>query len=79
MRAKVDMLIKQKLDKKSKYDGDYRRGKRDAAVDTIEYYDYDGDGEHEARDALANEREVASGETKLSADDKREIKRGEDI
>lgn len=45
-------------------------------MDTIEYYDYDGDGEQGTRDALVNE--VPNGGARLSADDKGKIKRGKD-
>lgn len=75
MQAKVDLLIKQKLGKKSKDDGDYRREKRDT-LDTIEYYDYDGDEEREARDALVNERGIKNRDAGLLVDDKATIKRG---
>lgn len=73
VKAKVDMLIKEKLDKKGKYGRDYRREKRNT-LDTIEYYDYDE--EQEAHDAMANERGVKERDAKLSTDDKAEIKRG---
>ncbi|XP_025154069.1 uncharacterized protein LOC112588418 [Harpegnathos saltator] len=69
VKAKVDMLIKRRLDKKG---GDYRRRlQKRTALDTIEYYDYDGDEEQETRDALADERADAG----LSPDDKTKIKR----
>ncbi|XP_032671955.1 arginine/serine-rich protein PNISR-like [Odontomachus brunneus] len=71
VKAKVDLLIKQKLGKKSKYD---RREKRDT-LDTIEYYDYDGDEEREAHDTLVNERGVKNRDAELLVDDKATIKR----
>ncbi|XP_011873599.1 PREDICTED: uncharacterized protein LOC105565207 [Vollenhovia emeryi] len=54
IRAKVDMLIKQKLNKKHKDRGVYRK-KRHSML--VEYYDYDDDEEQES-DAPINQQET---------------------
>lgn len=61
IRAKVDMLIKQKLDKKHK-DSIYRK-KRHSML--VEYYDYDDD-EEQKREAPINEEETQYKDNKLS-------------
>lgn len=71
VKAKVDLLIKQKLDKKS--EGGYKRGKRNN-LDTIEYYDYDGDEEQETRGAMVNE--IKNGDAGFLVDDQAKLKRG---
>lgn len=75
IKAKVDMLIKQKLDKKHK-DSSIYRTKRHSMLDMIEYYDYDGDEEQE-RDAPINEQETQNEDNKLSINAK--IKRGKNV
>jgi len=57
IRAKVDMLIKQKLEKKHK--DDIYRKKRHSMLDMVEYYDYD-DEEEQEHDAPINEQEDLS-------------------
>lgn len=52
VKAKVNLLIKKKLERKK--EEKYRR-KRRSALDTVEYYDYDDDDEEHERDAPANE------------------------
>lgn len=69
------MLIKQKLDKKHKDSGIYRR-KRHSMLDMVEYYDYDDDEEQE-RDAPINEQETQNRDNKLSINAK--IKRGKNV
>jgi len=70
IKAKVDILIKQKLDKKHKDSNIYRR-KRNNMLDMIEYYDYDEEG-----DAL-NEQKTQNKDNKLSINAK--IKRGKNV
>jgi len=72
IKAKVDILIKQKLDKKHKDTNIYRR-KRNNMLDMIEYYDYD---EEQEGDAL-NEQETQNKDNKLSINAK--IKRGKNV
>lgn len=64
IRAKVDMLIKQKLDKKHKDSSTYRK-KRHSMLDMVEYYDYD-DNEDEEHDAPINEQEAQNKDNELS-------------
>ncbi|XP_036139141.1 putative uncharacterized protein DDB_G0282499 [Monomorium pharaonis] len=64
VRAKVDMLIKQKLDKKHKDNSIYRR-KRHSMLNMIEYYDYNDD-EEQKRDVPINEQEIQNKDNKLS-------------
>lgn len=64
IRAKVDMLIKQKLDKKHKGSSSYRK-KRHSMLDKVEYYDYDDDEEQD-RDAPINEQETQNKDNVLS-------------
>lgn len=75
IRAKVDMLIKRKLDKKHK-DSDVYRGKRHSMLDMVEYYDYD-DNEEQERDAPVNEQEIQNKNNRLSINTK--IKRGKNV
>ncbi|XP_039309682.1 uncharacterized protein LOC105202175 [Solenopsis invicta] len=63
VRAKVDMLIKQKIDKKHKNSNIYR-GKRHSMLDMVQYYDYDDDEEQE-RDAPISEQEPQNNDNKL--------------
>lgn len=63
VRAKVDMLIKQKLDKKHKDSSRYRKKRH--MLDTLVYYDYD-DNEEQKRDAPINEQETQNKNNKLS-------------
>lgn len=63
VRAKVDMLIKQKLEKKHKDNSIYRR-KRHSMLNMVEYYDYDDDEEQE-HDAPINEQETQNKDTDL--------------
>lgn len=74
IKAKVDMLIKQKLDKKHKDSSIYRTKRH--MFDMIEYYDYDDDEEQE-RDAPINEQETQNKDNKLSINAK--IKRGKNV
>lgn len=81
VKAKVDMLIKQKLEKKNKdKGGDYRR-KRRSMLDMIEYYDYADNNEQQERDAPIKEQEIRNKNDKLLIKDERskEIKRGKNI
>lgn len=81
VKAKVDMLIKQKLEKKNKdKGGDYRR-KRRSMLDMIEYYDYDDNNEEQERDAPIKEQEIRNKNDELLIKDERpkEIKRGKNI
>lgn len=81
VKAKVDMLIKQKLEKKNKDKGsDYRR-KRRSMLDMIEYYDYDDNNEEQERDAPIKEQEIRNKNDELLIKDERpkEIKRGKNI
>jgi len=81
VKAKVDMLIKQKLEKKNKdKGGDYRR-KRRSMLDMIEYYDYDDNNEKQERDAPIKEQEIRNKNDELLIKDERpkEIKRGKNI
>lgn len=74
VKAKVDMLIKQRLDTKRR--DDYGREKRNT-LNMIAYYDYDGDEEQEMPEAPVNEQKVGSlRDDKLSIEDKTKIKRG---
>jgi len=73
VKAKVDMLIKEKLDKNNKKCSNYNKRKKRMS-DMIEYYDYEDD-EGQRRDALINEREI----NKFSTDDKAKIKRGKNV
>lgn len=72
MKTKVDILIKEKLNKNNKKCSNCKRRKR--MLDMIEYYDYE-DGEGQERDAPINEREI----NKLSIDDKAKTKRGKNV
>lgn len=72
IKAKVNMMIKQRLDKKNKSKDSNRRRKRDT-LNMIEYYDYDYDEEQE-RDAPVNEQEIKDNE--FSSKDNAKIKRG---
>ncbi|RLU27390.1 hypothetical protein DMN91_001194 [Ooceraea biroi] len=76
IKARVNMLIKQKLEKKSKNkDSDsYKRRKRDM-LNMIEYYNYDGDEEQE-RNAPVNEQESKIKDDEFSNKDNAKIKRG---
>ncbi|KYN12983.1 hypothetical protein ALC57_14829 [Trachymyrmex cornetzi] len=65
VRAKVDMLIKQKLDKKKDKDSRNYRRKRHSMLDMVEYYDYDDDEEQE-RDAPINEQGAVNKDNKFS-------------
>lgn len=76
IRAKVDMLIKQKLEKKHKDSNTYRK-KRHSTLDMIEYYDYD-DNEEQEHDAPINEQETQNEENKLSFNSKMR-KRGKNV
>lgn len=75
VRAKVDMLIKQKIDKKHKNSNIYR-GKRHSMLDMVQYYDYDDDEEQE-RDAPISEQEPQNNDNKLLINAK--IKRGKNV
>lgn len=75
MQARVDMLIKQRLDVKSKGRGGYGRKKRNT-LHMIEYYDYGDEEERETRDALVNERQMENNDDRLSVEDAAKIKRG---
>lgn len=78
VKAKVDILIKQKLKKKNKdKGGDYTR-KRRSMLDMIEYYDYD-DNEERERDTPINERDTGNKNNELFKDERSEIKRGKNI
>lgn len=76
IRAKVDMLIKQKLDKKHRDSSAYRE-KRHSMLDMIEYYDYD-DNEEQEHDAPINEQEAQNKDNKLPFDAKMR-KRGKNV
>lgn len=76
VRAKVDMLIKQKLDKKKHKDSRNDRRKRHSMLDMVEYYDYDDDEEQE-RDPSLNEQEAVNKDNKFSINAK--IKRGKNV
>lgn len=81
VKAKVDLLIKQKLEKKNKdKGGDYRR-KRRSMLDMIEYYDYDDNNEEQERDVPIKEQEIRNKNDELLIKDERskEIKRGKNI
>lgn len=81
VKAKVDMLIKQKLEKKNKdKSGDYRR-KRRSMLDMIEYYDYEDNNEEQERDAPIKEQKIRNKNDKLLIKDEtsKEIKRGKNI
>lgn len=81
VKAKVDMLIKQKLEKKNKdKGGDYRR-KRHSMLDMIEYYDYEDNNEEQGRDAPIKEQKIRNKNDKLLIKDEmsKEIKRGKNI
>lgn len=78
VKAKVDMLIKQKLEKKNKdKGGDYRR-KRRSMLDMIEYYDYDDNNEEQERHPPIKEQEIENKNDELLIKERRskEIKRG---
>lgn len=80
VKAKVNMLIKQKLEKKNK-NKDYRR-KRRSMLDMIEYYDYDDNNEEQERDASINEQGIRNKNDEFSIkdfDERSEIKRGKTI
>lgn len=82
VRAKVDMLIKQKLEKKSKDKGSNYKRKRRSMFDMIEYYDYDDNKSVEQeRDAPINEQRIRNKNDELTVRDERskEIKRGKDM
>lgn len=74
VKAKVNLLIKKKLEKKK--EEKYRR-KRHSALDTIEYYDYDDDEEQE-RDAPVNERQTNNEDDKPFKDEAK-TKRGKNF
>lgn len=74
IKAKVDMLIKQKLDKKHKDSSTYRK-KRHSMLDMVEYYDYD-DNEEQEHDAPINEQETQDKDNELSFNPK---KRGKNV
>lgn len=74
VRAKVDMLIKQKLDKKHKGSSTDRK-KRHSMLDMVQYYDYD-DVQQE-RDVPINGQETQNKENKVSINAK--IKRGKNV
>ncbi|XP_029669171.1 stress response protein NST1-like [Formica exsecta] len=76
VRAKIDMLIKQKLEKKNKNkDADYRRKKR-SMLDMIEYYDYDDNNEEQERDAQINKQGIQDKNDEFLIEDERsEMKR----
>lgn len=78
VKAKVDMLIKEKLKRKNKSkDTDYTRKRRSML---IEYYDYDDNDEEQERDALINEQGIRNKNDELPIkDDRLEIKRGKRI
>lgn len=76
IRAKVNMLIKQKLDKKHKGSSTYRE-KRHSILDMIEYYDYD-DNEEQEHDAPINEQETQNKDNKLPFNSKIR-KRGKNV
>lgn len=80
VRAKIDMLIKQKLEKKNKNkDADYRRKKR-SMLDMIEYYDYDDNNEEQERDAQINEQGIQDKNDEFLIEDEiSEMKRGKII
>lgn len=81
VKAKVDMLIKQKLEKKSKNKGGNYRRKRRSMLDMIEYYDYDdNNNEEQERDAPIREQRIRNKNDELLIKDERskEIKRGKD-
>ncbi|KAG5315389.1 MOS1T transposase, partial [Pseudoatta argentina] len=63
VRAKVNMLIKQRLDKKKHKDSRNYRRKRHNMLDMVEYYDYD---EEQERDAPINEQEAVNKDNKFS-------------
>ncbi|XP_071582144.1 uncharacterized protein [Temnothorax nylanderi] len=66
IRAKVDMLIKRKLDKKHR-DSSISRKKRHSMLDMVEYYDYDDDDDEEQEhDTPINEQETQNRDNKLS-------------
>lgn len=65
IRAKVDMLIKRKLDKKHR-DSSISRKKRHSTLDMVEYYDYDDDDEKQEHDGPINEQETQNRDNKLS-------------
>lgn len=54
-KAKVNVLIKEKLDKRKKYSRDSTRKRRNP-VSVIEYYDYDSDNEQRERETGEQER-----------------------
>lgn len=81
VKAKVDMLIKQKLEKKNKdKGGDYRR-KRRSMLDMIEYYDYEDNNEEQEHDAPIKEQKIRNKNDKLLIKDEtsKEIKRGKNV
>lgn len=79
VKAKVDMLIKQKLEKKKDKGGDRR--KRRSMLDMIEYYDYEDNNEEQERDAPIKEQKIRNKNDKLLIKDEtsKEIKRGKNI
>ncbi|XP_070169303.1 uncharacterized protein PF3D7_1120600-like [Polyergus mexicanus] len=77
-RAKIDMLIKQKLEKRKKNkDSDYRRKKR-SMLDMIEYYDYDDNNEEQESDARINEQGIRNKNNEFLIEDERSEMKRED-
>ncbi|KAL0122472.1 hypothetical protein PUN28_007299 [Cardiocondyla obscurior] len=80
-RAKVDTLIKQKLEEKHKSDNFYRK-KRQSTSNLVEYYDYD---DVEERDEPENDREIQNNDdeypfnTKISKRDNKPLCKPGDI
>lgn len=79
VKAKVDMLIKQKLEKKNKDKGGGYKRKRRSMLNMIEYYDYDDNDEEQERDAPINEQRTRNKNELLTKDERSEIKRGKNI
>jgi hypothetical protein len=73
VKAKVNILIKEKLDKKRKHKEYDRRRKRNI-LNMIEYYEYNGNDEQE-RDA--NEQEMRIKDDKISNNNNEILKHGE--
>lgn len=74
IKAKVNMMIKQRLDKKSKTKNVYDRRKRDTSLNVLEYYDYDADEEQE-RNAPVIEQEIKIKDDEISNKDNGMMKR----
>lgn len=77
IKARVNMLIKQRLDKKNKHRNNsnrYKRKKRDT-LNMMEYYDYDDDGEQE-RDVPVNEQKIKIKGDEFSNKNDAKMKRG---